>query len=44
MFHQGILVYETLLKGPKTYNFDIKVHDYGIFYLDDNLLYNLYRK
>lgn len=35
MFNQGIVLYETSLKGPKNYTFWVVVHDMALVYLDD---------
>lgn len=34
MFNQGIVMYETNIKGPKVYKIETIVHDVGLFIVD----------
>ena len=44
MFHQGIVVYETTIKGPNSYVFEVIVHDIALIYLDGVYLNTILRK
>jgi hypothetical protein len=44
MYKQGMVLYETTLKGPFKYEFDIIVHDLALVYLDEKYQETLVRE
>lgn len=43
MYHQGIVVYETVLREKRDYKLRILLHDFGMIYVDDEYVGNITR-
>jgi hypothetical protein len=44
MYHQGIVVYETILPKKGIYTVEVRAHDYAMFFVDGQLVESLVRK
>ena len=43
MFNQGMVLYETIIKGPEKYLFELQVHDFALVYIDDKFFISFNR-
>jgi hypothetical protein len=44
MYHQGIIVYETLLPSKKNYTFKLMANDYAMLFVDGEMAGSIVRK
>lgn len=44
MFNQGLVLYETSLSGPKSYTFEVIIHDIAFVYVNGQYNQTIVRK
>lgn len=44
MYNQGLVIYETILPEARTYYFDATIRDFGLIYVDNELVMQVLRR